>query len=108
MMNEQISPLLFEQYQLAASLLMTRQLEQIRLFDHHNAAKQHDELMSEISAALSEADVETPDAETPDPATTEQEIIKPFVPKPSKRNKFDRLSAIYNGNKQKGKRQNVY
>ncbi len=96
----QVAKNVFNDTYLNAALISHLELERLRLFDHQQYLKKHAELMDEVSSVLTE--------EPPAPEEKDQEIIKPFIPKPSRRNKFDRLNAIYSGNKQKGNKLRVY
>lgn len=96
----QVAKNVFNDSYLNAALITHLELERLRLFGHQQYLKKHVELMDEVSSLLTE--------EPPAPEEKDQEIIKPFIPKPSRRNKFDRLNAIYSGNKQKGNKLRVY
>lgn len=87
-----VKPLLFHEYQLAVSLMLQTELQRKQLLVQVAQQCRQNELMAEVVDALVNEN-----NELPDPMEREQEIVKPFVPKPSKRNKFDRLIAINNG-----------
>lgn len=96
----QVAKNVFNDSYLKAALATHLELERLRLFGQQQYLKKHVELMGEVSSLV--------ETEPPTPMETDQEIIKPFIPKSSRRNKFDRLSAIYSGNKQKGNKLRVY